>query len=124
MRTARWKYIRHFDDRNTVVLPNCDDGFSKTYWMDKGWKTVPSVAHEELYDLVFDANEQNNLTASNEARVTEALADLRSRLDRWMRETRDPLLKGPVSLISGGHITPQDADSPKGLGQYAPRALN
>jgi N-sulfoglucosamine sulfohydrolase len=124
VRTSRWKYIRHFDDRNTVVLPNCDDGLSKTFWMEKGWKALPGVAREELYDLVFDPNEQNNLAGSKETRAIEAAANLRARLDRWMQETRDPLLKGPVPLISGGHIMPQDADSPKGLGQYAPRIVN
>ena len=88
--TAQWKYIRHFDDRINVVLPNCDDGYSKTFWMNNGWKTLPSVAHEELYDLTFDPNEQNNLAVSREQRAHAALEDLRTRLDSWMKETNDP----------------------------------
>jgi arylsulfatase A-like enzyme len=123
VRTARWKYIRHFDDRPNVVLPNCDDGPSKTFWMKNGWKSLPSVAHEELYDLSFDPNEQNNLIASREDRAHIALEDLRKRLDLWMRETNDPLLRGPVPLVPGGHIMPQDADSPKDLSRYVPRTL-
>jgi arylsulfatase A-like enzyme len=123
VRTARWKYIRHFEDRNTVVLPNCDDGYSKTYWMEKGWKSLPSVTHEELFDLVFDPNEQNNLVSSPEPQAQAALAELRGRMDNWMKETNDPLLKGPVPLVAGGHVVPQDADSPKGLGKYVPKVL-
>jgi N-sulfoglucosamine sulfohydrolase len=123
VRTARWKYIRHFDDRTTVVLPNCDDGFSKTYWMDKAWKTRPSVTREELFDLAFDPNEQNNLASSDEPQAKAALGELRSKLDRWMKETDDPLLKGPVPLVAGGHVVTQDADSPKGLGRYVPKIL-
>jgi arylsulfatase A-like enzyme len=123
VRTARWKYIRHFDDRKTVVLPNCDDGYSKTYWMEKGWKSLPSVTHEEFFDLVFDPNEQNNLVSSSEPQAQAALAELRGRLDSWMKETNDPLLKGPVPLVAGGHVVPQDADSPKGLGKYVPKVL-
>jgi len=123
VRTSRWKYIRHFDNRTNVVLPNCDDGYSKTFWMNNGWKALPSVSHEELYDLTFDPNEQNNLATSREQRTQVALEDLRSRLDRWMKETNDPLLHGPVPLVQGGHVMPQDADSPKDLSRYVPRNL-
>jgi arylsulfatase A-like enzyme len=38
VRTKRWKYIRHFGDQHTPVLPNCDDGLSKSLWVDHGWK--------------------------------------------------------------------------------------
>jgi arylsulfatase A-like enzyme len=124
VRTARWKYIRHFDDRNTVVMPNCDDGYSKTYWMKQGWKNLPSVTHEELFDLVFDPHEQNNLASCPEPHAQAALTELRGRLDRWMKETDDPLLKGSVPLVAGGHIVPQDADSPKELGKYVPKVLH
>jgi arylsulfatase A-like enzyme len=123
VRTTGWKYIRHFDSRPNVVLPNCDDGYSKAYWMTHGWKSLPSVTHEELYDLTFDPNEQNNLEASKEPRAQEALRNLRDRLDGWMKQTNDPLLRGPVPLVQGGHIMPQDADSPKGLSRYVPRTL-
>ena len=122
-RTARWKYIRHFDDRRNVVLPNCDDGYSKTFWMKNGWKSLPSVSHEELYDLVFDPNEQNNLAGSQQQIAQAALKDLRRQLDQWMKQTRDPLLNGSVPLVEGGHIMPQDADSPKGLSVYVPHTL-
>jgi N-sulfoglucosamine sulfohydrolase len=123
VRTARWKYVRHFDDRPNVVLPNCDDGHSKSLWMKNGWKSLPSVAHEEFYDLVFDPNEQNNLAESKQEHVQVAIKELRGQLDQWMKETNDPLLVGAVPLIKGGHIMPQDADSPKGLSVYVPHTF-
>jgi hypothetical protein len=81
------------------------------------------VSHEELYDLVFDPNEQNNLAGSQQQIAQAALKDLRRQLDQWMKQTRDPLLNGSVPLVEGGHIMPQDADSPKGLSVYVPHTL-
>lgn len=124
VRTTRWKYIRHFDDRRTVVLPNCDDGYSKTYWMESGWKSRPSIAHEELFDLVFDPNEQNNLAENSDPASLSTLKELRDRLDAWMVRTNDPILQGPVPLVDGGHVVPQDADSPKGLVRFVPKTMH
>jgi N-sulfoglucosamine sulfohydrolase len=116
VRTKRWKYIRHFDNRTTVVLPNCDDGPSKTFWLQNGWKEEPSIASEELYDLVFDPMEHTNL--AKEARSHKTLENMRGQLDAWMKRTQDPLLKGPVSLVPGGHVVDPNAISPKELSRY------
>lgn len=116
VRTKRWKYIRHFDNRTTVVLPNCDDSPSKTFWMQNGWKEEPLISREELYDLVFDPMEHTNLAM--EARKKKMLAEMRERLDAWMQKTQDPLLDGPVPLISGGHVVDPNAITPKDLSRY------
>ena len=87
VRTKRWKYIRRFDGRAKPVLPNCDDSPSKTVWLESGWADVPPP-EEALYDVILDPNEMNNLV--DEPRAEEALADMRARLNRWMRETRRP----------------------------------
>ncbi len=91
VRTKRYKYIKHYDDRNKPVLPNCDDGPSKQLWLKSGWQdeTVPS---EELYDIIFDPNEQNNLVGSKEKQ--DILKDMRDRLQKQMENTSDPLLQG------------------------------
>jgi arylsulfatase A-like enzyme len=111
IRTHRYKYIRHFGDRRTPVLPNCDDGPSKSLWLSYDWKNQP-VAEERLYDLVFDPPEHNNL--ATDRGLASILTDLRGRLDTWMKSTSDPLLKGPVPLPPGAltndvnGVSPQD----------------
>ena len=60
IRTKRYKYIHRYGNKRTPVLPNCDDGLSKQYWLDNGWEDM-ILPDEELYDLVFDPNERNNL---------------------------------------------------------------
>ncbi|HKE26625.1 MAG TPA: sulfatase [Bryobacteraceae bacterium] len=110
VRTARWKYIRRFDGRQHPNLPNCDDGFSKTYWLDNGWRDR-TVDGEQLYDLVFDPNEMRNLAA--DASFAAALDDMRKRLARWMQSTDDPLLRGPVAAPAGAEVNDPDGMSPK-----------
>jgi hypothetical protein len=51
--------------------------------------------HVELYDLAGDPWERTNLAGRPESAEIEA--ELRRRLYRWMQETNDPLLGGPVS---------------------------
>jgi hypothetical protein len=92
------------------VLPNCDDGLSKDVWMKHGWQQKPP-AMEQLYDLVFDPNETHNL--ADHPSVTEVLADMRGRLDRWMRETDDPLLRGPVAAPPGARVNDPEGTSPR-----------
>lgn len=112
VRTERWKYIRRFDDYEHPVLANCDDSASKDLWVAAGWgeRFVPE---EQLYDLVLDPGEGQNLAA--DPSCAEPLAELRARLDAWMRETDDPLLRGPVEPPPGAAINEQwqlSADDP------------
>ncbi len=109
-RTKRWNYIRHYGDKHTPVLPNCDDGLSKDVWLKAGWKTR-GVAREELYDTLFDPNETRNL--AGERAYASDLAKMRERLDGWMRRTDDPLLRGSVKAPAGARINDADGTSPK-----------
>ena len=77
VRTTRWNYIRNYDPRHKPVLPNCDDGPSKTLWLEHGWKDR-AVATEELYDLAFDPKERRNVAA--DPACADALSDMRKRL--------------------------------------------
>jgi N-sulfoglucosamine sulfohydrolase len=101
VRTHRYKYIRRFDDYPHVVLANVDDGPSKEYLVERGWGARP-VAREQLYDLVFDPNEVQNLAGNTEQR--EVLENLRERLFSWMEESKDPLLEGPVPAPVGAEL--------------------
>jgi N-sulfoglucosamine sulfohydrolase len=98
VRTPRWKYIRRCAENPVVLSPNCDDGPSKTLWIEAGWRGRP-LETELLYDLLFDPMESNNLAAS--PAHAEVLADLRGRLHAWMERTDDPILNGPVPLPPG-----------------------
>jgi N-sulfoglucosamine sulfohydrolase len=109
VRSDRWKYIRRFDDFPGPVLANCDDSASKEVWLDAGWgkRTVP---RERLYDLLLDPGEMDNLAA--DPSCAAALAEMRGRLDDWMRETDDPLLRGPVDPPPGAELNDQWQISP------------
>lgn len=98
VRTPRHVYIRNFGDLGRPVLPNCDDGPSKTQLLEYGWQHRP-VPAEELYDAGLDRTETQNVV--DDPAYREVLADLRTRLEDWMRRTADPLLDGPVPLPDG-----------------------
>ncbi len=110
VRTNRWKYIRRYDGRLHPVLPNCDDGLTKTYWVQNGW-AKQTIAPEELYDLLFDPNERNNLATDPNHRST--LDAMKKHLDAWMRETNDPLLRGAVPAPHGATVNDPNEISPQ-----------
>ncbi len=110
VRTQRWKYIKRFDGRTLPVLPNCDDGPSKSLWLEYGWRNRPVVT-EQLFDLIFDPNERRNLAA--EASYHAVLEEMRGRMSRWMRDTEGPLLHGPVKAPAGALVNDPDGVSPK-----------
>ena len=103
VRTKRHKYIRRYNGRTRPVLPNIDDSPSKDVWLTGN----PTRCAEELYDLVADPGETRNL-AGNDG----MLAEMRARLDRWMRTTNDPLLAGPIPLPAGARVNDPDGRSP------------
>jgi N-sulfoglucosamine sulfohydrolase len=110
VRTSRWKYIRRFGDRKTPVLPNCDDGPSKTLWLQAGWGSQ-ILDQESLYDLLFDPTEHANLV--NDPAHAAVAAEMRDRLHRWMVSTNDPLLHGPVAAPPGAVANDPNGTSPK-----------
>jgi N-sulfoglucosamine sulfohydrolase len=109
IRTKRFKYIRRFGERTTPVLPNVDDGPTKDLLVSNGWADKP-LAREELHDLLFDPAEAANV--AGEPAYEADRAELAERLERWMRETEDPLLEGDVEPPPGTEITDPDQVSP------------
>lgn len=116
IRTNRWKYIRRFDNYANPVLPNCDDGESKSVWLDHGWQDRP-VPEESLFDLIFDPNEANNLADNTTSQAI--LKHMRSRLKQKMEETNDPLLNGDIHLPVGAVINHKHGLSPSEQTQTA-----
>ena len=65
---------------------------------------------EQLYDLIFDPNETDNLTGAPEC--ASVLDEMRIRLDRWMKDTDDPLVSLSVPAPSGARVNDPDDLSP------------
>ena len=113
VRTARYKYIRRYDGREKLVLPNTDDTPTKAFLLAQEWEDQPRD-QEMLFDLVFDPDEAHNIV--DRAAVRVARADLRARLDAWMVGTNDPLLPdGKVKAPRGSRVNNPDGRSPNEL---------
>jgi len=108
VRTDRYKYIRRFSDWSRPVLPNCDNSPSKDLWVQNDWPQR-HVASEELYDLMFDPMERNNLAGDPSMRAV--LRKLRERLEQHMQHTDDPLLHGPIPAPPDALVSEPDAIS-------------
>ena len=118
VRTDRYKYIRRYDQRDRLVLPNADDTPSKQFLLDHDWRDQPR-SQEMLYDMIYDPHEAANLAEHPE--MADVLNDFRSRLDTWMRKTDDPLLPdGTVAAPSGSRVNDADGLSPREQPQITP----
>lgn len=98
VRTSRWKYIKRFDGRSAPVLPNTDDSPSKRLLLEHGWRDVP-LPQEQLYDLILDPVERNNLASHPE--YQSSLNDMRAKLSSWMASSSDPFRSGSISAPEG-----------------------
>jgi arylsulfatase A-like enzyme len=118
-RTNRWNYIRRFHARGKPFLANCAASPTKDLLSSEGWADRPSTP-EELFDLVFDPSEVNNLADDRDhAAVLEVM---RHRLDGWMVETDDPILSGEIPLPEGAVVSRSDDITPFELWEYTPRS--
>jgi N-sulfoglucosamine sulfohydrolase len=93
VRTRRHKFIRNFETAFAVEVPG-DIQAGPIFRADatRYSRDRPNVV--ELYDLEDDPLEQRNLAGLPE--MAEVEKKLSEELWRWMGETDDPLLKGPV----------------------------
>lgn len=111
IRTERWRYTRRFDGADLRVLANVDNGPAKSLFIEHGWRQrVPES--EALFDLILDPDEKTNLIA--EPAFGEIAADLRRRLDEWMRETGDPLLDPDWTPPAHIGVVPRTSIDPSG----------
>ena len=101
VRTAEWKYIRnlHPEFQHSTHTNRDSPAAGYKYW--RSWEAAaekdPAARAlidafkrrpaEELFDLRKDPDERNNLAA--DPRHARTLAQLRARLDAWMKETSD-----------------------------------
>jgi N-sulfoglucosamine sulfohydrolase len=108
IRTERFKYLRRFADAGGPVLANCDDGPTKDALVELGWPDW-ATEPERLHDLALDPGEMRNLI--DDPGYAVVAAELRARLEAWMRDTGDPLLDGPVALPAGAWVNAPDQRS-------------
>lgn len=108
IRTRRWRYLQRFATRDLPTPANTDDSPSKDTWLRAGW-AERERPHAELYDLALDPGEGNNLAGQQAYAGIEA--DLRQRLEAWMRRTGDPLLDGPVPAPDGFWVDPDQVSA-------------
>ena len=97
VRTPRYNYIRHFGEKHTPVLPNCDDSPSKDLWMKNGWRTA-AVPRELLFDSVLDPNESRNLAVEASYKVEPCRRTVRFALHPSLRVVQPPINLGKVYL--------------------------
>ena len=109
IRTRRHKLIRILGPRLEPVLPNIDDSPSKDVLVRAGWGSRPRP-REALYDLLLDPGEARGV--EDDPAHAGIRADLGARLDRWMAETGDPILAGPVPPPAGAEVNDPDGISP------------
>ena len=90
IRTDRYKLIRLFDYHNGLVPANIDEAISKDFLVENGYLEKKRV-REYLFDLWIDPYERENLTENE--KYAEVYNNLSLRLENWMKETNDPILK-------------------------------
>jgi N-sulfoglucosamine sulfohydrolase len=93
VRTRRHKLIRNFETAFAVEVPG-DIQAGPIFRADPSRYSRDRPDVVELYDLEADPLELRNLAGLKEVAETEK--QLSAELWKWMRETEDPLLKGPV----------------------------
>lgn len=104
IRTDRYKYIRNFETRPKIILASDMKRSSASHQM---WPWAPQARDaEELYDLGSDPCEMTNLASRPDC--ASVRADLARQLERWMVDTGDPLLNGPVPAPPGARVNPPD----------------
>lgn len=94
IRTRRHKLIRNFESAFAIEVP-ADIQAGPTFRADPTRYSRDRESLVELYDLQSDPLERHNLAGG-----TEVESGLDEALWRWMRETDDPLLEGPVASPS------------------------
>ncbi len=97
IRTARFKYIRNYDEGPLLALPT--DIEASLTRRDMGDQHLAARPEVELYDLRTDPLEMSNLAGQPDQADIEA--DLAARLQDFQESTNDPVLCGLIERPPG-----------------------
>lgn len=99
VRTKRWKLIANFEFAPSLeTAPDYHNNGKGYVEVSKAWNLPWHLQYHppfELYDLEKDPWEQQNL--ADDPKFREIRDGLISSLRKWMEDTRDPLLDGPIA---------------------------
>lgn len=117
IRTERYKYIRYFDDYLGMNLSNMDASETKDFYLEHDLRSKTKM-QENLFDLLYDPAEKNNL--ATQAEYFEVLESMRKRLYNYMKKTQDPLLNGPIKIQKHWKVNKVSSEtaSPKDPSEY------
>lgn len=118
VRTKRYKYIRYFDTTYLKInQSNIDNSAVKEFYNNHELAKIEKP-EEGLYDLYYDQYEKNNLI--KDKHYEEVLYLMRSKLQEFMQDTKDPLLQGPIKIQEHWKVNKKDtySASSKNLADY------
>lgn len=131
IRTHRYKLIHNLNygmpfpiDQDLYVSPTFQDILNRTRSKQQlpWYKTLKQYYYRpqwELYDVRQDPSETNNL--HGKPSLVQIEEQLRERLLRWQRETRDPWLCSPDAVMESGGEDTVCRSLDNGLLHYHPR---
>ncbi len=109
VRTERYKYIKRLTKYGKPFLSNIDDGPSKEVLVEQGLADR-ALDREELYDLLFDPQEVNNII--DDPALAGVVEEMRERMREWMVETNDDALNGMPRIPVGAQVCETVSPSP------------
>ena len=94
VRTRRYKLIRYFEPGRVIEFPTDAVPQRVAEHTERPKRKPGKRPVVQLFDLVDDPHERNDLAALPE--YANVVRDLSDRLWRWMEEVEDPILDGPL----------------------------
>jgi arylsulfatase A-like enzyme len=88
VRTREWKYIENLSPDPTGLDQNKNFEWARRAAREPGQRCCVLRPAEELFNLAADPNERQNLASDPAAAAVKS--ELKTALDAWRRETRDP----------------------------------
>lgn len=112
VRTKKYKYIVRWDNGYDKTPPtHMDDSLSKEVFHENGY-FEKKLAKEELYDLMLDPQERENLAEEMEHPAVKE--EMEKILTDWQKKTKDPLLtEQKIELPEGAICCTVDSYSTK-----------